>query len=140
MTSTDCPSIIAGVVPVVAPEQGWRAALPIACAGLLGCDRGVAAVEFALAAPILLGALVPVADLGIAFAKQQQLRQAVQAGAQYAASHPWDQNAPTAIASAVTRGDAAGRRHRFAVPLPAMRVSERQRDHDGDVRQPLRKL
>ena len=47
---------------------------------LLGCDRGVAAIEFALAAPILLGALVPVADLGIAFAKQQQLRQAVQAG------------------------------------------------------------
>ena len=30
----------------------------------------------------------PVADLGIAVAKQQQQRQAVQAGAQYAASHP----------------------------------------------------
>ncbi|MGE0258947.1 MAG: TadE/TadG family type IV pilus assembly protein, partial [Alphaproteobacteria bacterium] len=62
----------------------------------------MAAVEFALAAPILLGALIPVADLGLAFAKQQQLRQAVLAGAQYAAGHPWDQNAPTAIAGAVT--------------------------------------
>ncbi len=55
---------------------------------LLRCDRGVAAVEFGLAAPILLGAPVPVADLGIAFAKQQQVRQAVQAGAQYTTNHP----------------------------------------------------
>ena len=69
---------------------------------LLRCKRGVAAVEFALAAPLLMGALVPVADLGIAFAKQQQVRQAVQAGAQYASSHPWDQYASAAIAGAVT--------------------------------------
>jgi Flp pilus assembly protein TadG len=70
---------------------------------LLGCSRGVAAVEFALAAPILLGALVPVADLGIAFAKQQQLRQAVQAGAQYAALRLWDTStSPALIASVVT--------------------------------------
>jgi Flp pilus assembly protein TadG len=80
---------------------------------LLGCDRGVAAVEFALAAPILLGALVPVADLGIAFAKQQQLRQAVQAGTQYAAGNPWNQNSPTQIAAAVTA----------ATPLTGMTVS-----------------
>ena len=79
---------------------------------LLGCSRGVAAVEFALAAPILLGALVPVADLGIAFAKQQQLRQAVQAGAQYAASQPWHQKA-SAIAGAVTA----------ATPLSGVAVS-----------------
>jgi Flp pilus assembly protein TadG len=69
---------------------------------LLGCNRGVAAIEFGLAAPIVLAALVPVADLGMAFSQQQQLRQAVQAGAQYAATHPWNLNAPTAIASAVT--------------------------------------
>jgi Flp pilus assembly protein TadG len=80
---------------------------------LRGCDRGVAAVEFALAAPILLGALVPVADLGIAFAKQQQLRQAVQAGTQYAATHPWNQTSPADIASAVTA----------ATPLTGVSVS-----------------
>ena len=69
---------------------------------LFGCDRGVAAVEFGLAAPILLAILVPVADLGLAYSQDQQLRQAVQAGAQYAAIHPWNQNASTAIAAAVT--------------------------------------
>jgi Flp pilus assembly protein TadG len=80
---------------------------------LLGCDRGVAAVEFGLAAPILLAALVPVADLGIAFSKQQQLRQAVQAGAQYAETHPWNQNSPAAIAGTVTA----------ATPLSGITVS-----------------
>jgi Flp pilus assembly protein TadG len=71
---------------------------------LLRCKRGVAAVEFGLAAPVLLAALVPVADLGIAFSQQQQLRQAVQAGAQYAAiQSSWNANSsPAAIAGAVT--------------------------------------
>jgi Flp pilus assembly protein TadG len=63
---------------------------------------GTAAVEFALAAPVLLGLLVPVADLGIAFAEKNQVQQAVQAGAQYAAFHPWNTNSPTDIANAVT--------------------------------------
>src|SRR3954453_19461449 len=69
---------------------------------LLRCDRGVAAIEFGLSAPVLLAVLVPVADLGLALSKQQELRQAVQAGAQYAALHPWNQNAPAAITGAVT--------------------------------------
>jgi Flp pilus assembly protein TadG len=69
---------------------------------LLRCERGVAAIEFGLSAPVLLAVLVPVADLGVAFSRQQQLRQAVQAGAQYAALHPWNQNAPAAITDAVT--------------------------------------
>jgi Flp pilus assembly protein TadG len=80
---------------------------------LLGCNRGVAAVEFGLAAPILLAALVPIVDLGIAFSSQQQLRQAVQAGAQYAATHPWNQSSPTTIASSVTA----------ATPLSGITVS-----------------
>lgn len=67
---------------------------------LARCDRGMAAVEFGLAVPILLAALIPVADLGIAFSREHQLRQAVQAGAQYAANQPsWDAGA---IAGAVT--------------------------------------
>src|SRR6266851_297060 len=51
---------------------------------LARAERGNAAIEFALATPILLGLLVPVADLGIAFAEQIQVQQAAQAGAQYA--------------------------------------------------------
>lgn len=80
---------------------------------LLRCSRGVAAVEFGLAAPVLLAMLIPVADLGIAFSQQQQLRQGVQAGAQYAANYPWNQNAPAAIAGAVTA----------ATPLSGISVS-----------------
>lgn len=80
---------------------------------LLRCDRGVAAVEFGLSAPLLLGVIVPVADLGIAFSRHQQLQHAVQAGALYAASHPWSQSAATAIASAVTT----------ATPLSGISVS-----------------
>ena len=34
-------------------------------------------------------------------------------------------------------GDAIVRHQRFSGPLPAMRVPDRQRDHDGDMRQPL---
>lgn len=68
---------------------------------LLGARGGTSAVEFALAAPVLLGILTPVADLGIAFAQRQQLQQAVQAGAQYASFHPWNRNSPTDIANAV---------------------------------------
>jgi Flp pilus assembly protein TadG len=68
---------------------------------LLRAKGGTSAVEFALAAPILMGLLVPVADLGTAFAQRQQVQQAVQAGAQYASFHPWHSNSPTEIADAV---------------------------------------
>ncbi len=69
---------------------------------LMRAKRGVAAVEFALAAPILVGLLLPVGDLGIAFSQRIQVQQAAQAGAQYAGSHPWNTNSPTQIANAVT--------------------------------------
>lgn len=65
-------------------------------------DVGIAAVEFALATPILLAILVPLVDLGLAFSQQIQLNQAVQAGAEYAARNPWNSNSSTAIASAIT--------------------------------------
>src|SRR5690349_7154647 len=80
---------------------------------LFRCNRGVAAVEFGLSAPLRLGVLVPVADLGIAFSRQQQLEQAVQAGGLYATTHPWNQSAPSAIAGAVAA----------ATPLSGISVS-----------------
>jgi Flp pilus assembly protein TadG len=68
---------------------------------IIGARSGTSTVEFAVSAPILLGLLVPVADLGMAFAQRQQVQQAVQAGAQYASFHPWNRNSPTDIANAV---------------------------------------
>ena len=71
-------------------------------AALVCGEIGTSAVEFALAAPILMGLLVPMADLGMAFSDQIEVQQAAAAGAQYAALHPWNSNSATAIANAVT--------------------------------------
>jgi hypothetical protein len=69
---------------------------------LVRAERGTSAVEFALAAPLLLGLLTPMADLGFAYSQQIQVQQAAQAGAQYASLHPWNSNSPTDVANAVT--------------------------------------
>ena len=68
-------------------------------ARLVRADRGNAAVEFAIATPILIALLVPVADLGIAFSQQLQVQEAAQAGAQYAVLHGFNSSA---ISNAVT--------------------------------------
>ena len=52
--------------------------------------RAVSAVEFAITAPLLIGLLIPTADLGLAIAKNTQLHNAAQAGAQYALANGWD--------------------------------------------------
>jgi Flp pilus assembly protein TadG len=70
-------------------------------ASLARAQGGNAAIEFAIATPILIGLLVPVADLGMAFSQQLQVQQAAQAGAQYALLHGYNS---TAISNAVTAG------------------------------------
>ncbi len=60
---------------------------------------GTAAVEFALAATLVLILLSPIIDLGMAFYQQLQVQDAAQAGAQYAAAKGWDS---TGIQNAVT--------------------------------------
>lgn len=54
---------------------------------LFGCFRrnraGAAAVEFAIGAPLLLGGLVVMADLGLAINAKMNLEQAVRAGAEF---------------------------------------------------------
>src|SRR5438094_644587 len=72
-------------------------------ASLMRAERGNVAIEFALATPILLGLLVPVADVGIAFSQQLQVQQAAQAGAQYAVLHGFNSSA---ISNAVTAATA----------------------------------
>jgi Flp pilus assembly protein TadG len=72
-------------------------------AAVLVCDTaGTSAVEFAVAAPVLLALLVPLVDLGMAYSQKIQVQQAAQAGAEYAALHPWNSGSATAIAGAVT--------------------------------------
>jgi Flp pilus assembly protein TadG len=61
--------------------------------------RAVSAVEFAITAPLLIGMLIPLVDLGFGIAKNTQLRNAAHAGAQYALVNGWDS---TAIQTAVT--------------------------------------
>jgi len=69
---------------------------------LARAETGTSAVEFALAAPLLLGLLMPVADLGLAYSEQIQVQQAAQAGAQYASLHAWNSTSISAITTAVT--------------------------------------
>ena len=69
---------------------------------LADAATGATSVEFALAAPILLALLMPVADLGLAFSQQIQVQQAAQAGTQYASLHPWNSNSVSGITEAVT--------------------------------------
>ena len=61
--------------------------------------RGIAAVEFALVAPILLALMVGIIDLGFAFSAQIKVQLAAQAGAQYAQLYGYDS---TKISNAVT--------------------------------------
>ena len=75
----------------------WRLARSLT--RLLRDGRGMSAVEFALATPIITALVAPVVDLGMAFAEQIQVQQAAQAGAQYALLHGFNS---TSISSAVT--------------------------------------
>jgi len=67
--------------------------------GALRDGRGVAAVEFALAAPLLATILTVLVDFGFGFYEKMKVEDAAQAGAQYALLYGWDS---TAIENAVT--------------------------------------
>lgn len=71
-------------------------------ASLRRSEHGNAALEFALASPILLVLLVPMADLGIAFSEQIQVQQAAEAGAQYALLHGYDSSKISGAVTAAT--------------------------------------
>ena len=53
--------------------------------------RGNAAIEFALAAPLLLTMLAGVVDVGFGLFEAMQAQNAAEAGALYASRHGWDQ-------------------------------------------------
>lgn len=75
---------------------------------------GIAAVEFAIVAPILLAFIVPACDLGIGFSQKLQVWEAAHAGAQYALANGF---AGTAIQNAVT--GAASLSSISATPAPS---------------------
>jgi Flp pilus assembly protein TadG len=62
--------------------------------------KGLSAVEFGLVAPVLLGMLSPLIDLGLAFSQQIKLEHAAEAGAQYASLNPWSSSTAAAIQNA----------------------------------------
>ena len=66
---------------------------------LLRRRGGNTAIEFAMIAPILAGMLVGMTDLGVGIYENMEVRNAAQAGAQYAIAKGWDS---TAIQNAVT--------------------------------------
>jgi Flp pilus assembly protein TadG len=77
------------------------------------CTDGIAAVEFALMAPLLLILLTGAGEIGIAAVQKMQLQAAVEAGELYALKHPPQlppNNQPglTAIDSAVTSSGPSG--------------------------------
>lgn len=70
---------------------------------LLRATEGSAAMEFGLIAPMLGAILLPVIDIGIGFYQRMQVRDAAQAGAQYAMTHGWNSTAiQNAVRSATT--------------------------------------
>jgi Flp pilus assembly protein TadG len=79
-----------------------------------GSARGVAAIEFALALPVLLLLLAGVADLGFAVYAKMQVQDAAEAGALYAAQNGWN---PAGIGAAVVQ--ATGAANILASPAPS---------------------
>jgi Flp pilus assembly protein TadG len=79
----------------------------VGLAALARDRRGMSAVEFGVAAPIFLGILMPVVDLGRAYSQEIQIRQAVQAGALYASVNmysgsTWSSNVSSAVTNSTT--------------------------------------
>ncbi len=68
------------------PAAAWLLRAARRC---IASERGNAAVEFAIIAPVLIGLLVPVADFGLYIYDQMQLNLAAQAGMEYAARNGW---------------------------------------------------
>jgi Flp pilus assembly protein TadG len=64
---------------------------------------GVTAVEFAIIAPLLIGMMMTIADLGLAIYTDVQLANAAQAGATYAMQKGYDGAGMTTVAQASTR-------------------------------------
>ncbi|MFD1913040.1 TadE/TadG family type IV pilus assembly protein [Halodurantibacterium flavum] len=79
----------------------------------LSCTSGASAIEFALVAPVLMGLMLVMVDLGMAVGEKMAIDQLLRAGAQLAMADPGTGPVLTALAS--MNEDAPGRS--FAVTL-----------------------
>ncbi len=71
--------------------------------------RGVAAIEFAIVAPMLVLAMVCTADLGLGIYRKMQVQNAAQAGAEYAIVHGYvSASITTAVSNATTFSGISG--------------------------------
>lgn len=61
------------------------------------CEAGVAAVEFALIAPMLIAAVLTMADLGFAIHERAEIDQALRNGAQQAVTDPGTDEVATVL-------------------------------------------
>jgi len=82
--------------------RGWNRAVR-RIADLIRGREGTAAIEFSVAAPVLVIIFIPLIDIGMAVYQQMQVQDAAQAGAQYAMAHGWNNSG---ILSAVTNATA----------------------------------
>ena len=78
--------------------KNWLAGLKSLIAG----KAGTSAMEFALIAPALIIIPIPVVDAGLGLYAQMEVREAAQAGAQYALLHAYDSAQILAAATAAT--------------------------------------
>ena len=83
-------------------------------AALLRAPDGSVAIEFSIAAPVMVIIFIPLIDIGMGIYQQMQVQDAAQAGAQYAMVHGWNS---AAIQSAVTGATALA--SLSASPAPA---------------------
>jgi hypothetical protein len=71
---------------------------------LAACRRGTSGLEFAIMAPIFLGFLVVMTDIGLAFNQQINLDQSIRAGAQFVMSEVTDLSEIEDLVSAAATG------------------------------------
>jgi hypothetical protein len=76
--------------------------------GLWRARGGTAAIEFAIGAPVLLGGLVIMVDLGLAMNAQMNLDQAVRAGAEFVMGDVTDTNQLEELVASAATGYASG--------------------------------
>lgn len=69
--------------------------------GLLDCNRGTAAIEFAIIGGVFCAMLVVGGDIGLAYYANMQVQTAAQVGAQYAVNHGGSAFDANAISNAV---------------------------------------
>jgi len=83
-------------VPTDQPEM-WKNICRLFVGGR-DAETGVAAIEFALIAPILAIGIIGTVDLGLGIYRKMQVQTAGQAGAEYAATHGF---APSGVTAAI---------------------------------------